>query len=154
MKALIVYLSFHHKNTEKIAKVFSKVLNAQIIDLLKFRDVSKLNIFDYDLIGFGSGIYFGKHHRKLLEFVDSLPINKMKVFIFSTCGINFKLFNHYAIRKKLKQKHFEILGEFSCKGYDTYGFLKLIGGINKNHPNEEDIRRAEEFAKKLKEMFN
>ncbi len=30
MKSLLVLFSYHHNNTEKIAKVFAKVLNAQI----------------------------------------------------------------------------------------------------------------------------
>ena len=30
LNALIVLFSYHHKNTEKIAKVFAKVLDAQI----------------------------------------------------------------------------------------------------------------------------
>jgi hypothetical protein len=28
---------------------------------------------EYDLIGFGSGIYYGKHHKTLLDFVAGLP---------------------------------------------------------------------------------
>ena len=38
------------------------------ITLRKKRDIEK-----YDLIGFGSGIYFGKHHKKLLKFIDEIP---------------------------------------------------------------------------------
>lgn len=30
MKSLVVVFSYHHKNTEKIASVFAKVLDAQI----------------------------------------------------------------------------------------------------------------------------
>ena len=30
MKSLLVVFSYHHKNTEKIANVFAKVLDAQI----------------------------------------------------------------------------------------------------------------------------
>jgi flavodoxin len=30
MKSLLILFSYHHKNTEKIAKVFAKVLDAQI----------------------------------------------------------------------------------------------------------------------------
>ena len=34
-------------------------------------DVGKLG--EYDLIGFGSGIYMGKMHKNLLKLVDSMP---------------------------------------------------------------------------------
>ncbi|HWQ78445.1 MAG TPA: hypothetical protein VN381_06500, partial [Anaerovoracaceae bacterium] len=42
---------------------------------------------DYDLIGFGSGIYSGKNHESLLELADSLPqADGKKAFLFSTDG--------------------------------------------------------------------
>jgi flavodoxin len=36
-------------------------------------------------------------------------------------------------------------------GFNTNSFLKLFGGINKGRPNAEDLKRAEEFAQKLKQ---
>jgi len=46
---------------------------------------------------------------------------------------------------------FTIAGEFSCRGWDTFGLLKLIGGINKGRPDEQDLKRAEDFARHLKD---
>jgi flavodoxin len=43
-----------------------------------------------------------------------------------------------------------IVGEFGCAGYNTNKFLKYFGGINKGRPNNEDLKRAEEFSLKLK----
>ena len=70
MKSLLVLFSYHHKNTEKIAKVFAKVLDAKIKTphQIKPQELTK-----YDLIGFGSGIYGAKHHKSLLELADKLP---------------------------------------------------------------------------------
>ena len=34
-------------------------------------------------------------------------------------------------------------------GYDTYGFLKKIGGIAKGHPNEKDCYRVLNEIRKL-----
>ncbi|MCI2427102.1 flavodoxin, partial [Candidatus Acetothermia bacterium] len=62
MKALIIYLSVHHNNTEKVARVLAKALDA---DLLKVREADAAILKQYDLIGFGSGIYFGRHHKSL-----------------------------------------------------------------------------------------
>jgi len=53
------------------------------------------------------------------------------------------------LRKKLIEKGFNIVGEFSCKGFDTFGMLKYIGGINKNRPNEKDLEKAKSFAEEL-----
>lgn len=57
--------------------------------------------------------------------------------------------NHKKLKKKLSEKGFDIVKEFSCKGFDTFGMLKYIGGINKNRPNEEDLEKAKIFAKEL-----
>lgn len=39
-----------------------------------------------------------------------------------------------------EQKHCCCLGSYGCKGYDTYGPFGLIGGINKNHPDDQEIQ--------------
>jgi flavodoxin len=81
MKTLIVYTSVHHQNTEKVAKVMAVELEADLIPTGKAQPET---LESYDLIGFGSGIYFGKHHKTLLQFVETLPPMKQKrVFVFS-----------------------------------------------------------------------
>ena len=40
-----------------------------------------------------------------------------------------------------------MVGKFGCKGYDTFGPFKLVGGIAKGHPNEEDMINAADFVK-------
>ena len=39
----------------------------------------------------------------------------------------------------LEEKHADLIGTFSCKGYDTFGPFKLVGGIGKGRPNEKDL---------------
>ncbi len=56
---------------------------------------------------------------------------------------------HRPLRRGLEKKGFEVVGEFSCRGYDTYGALWLIGGLNRKHPDEQDLLRAERFAEQL-----
>jgi menaquinone-dependent protoporphyrinogen IX oxidase len=70
MKTLIICFSYHHKNTEKIASVFAKTLNAEIKTP---SEVNPTTLSEYDLVGFGSGIVYGKHHKLLLDFADKLP---------------------------------------------------------------------------------
>lgn len=148
MNALIVLFSYHHKNTEKISKVIAPIIGAETVAP---QLIEPVELSDYGLVGFGSGIYFGKHHRIILEFVDKLSQqNGKKAFIFSTSGQtgnDTKL--HKKLREKLIAKGFTIIGEFNCAGFDTYGFLKIAGGIKKGHPNEDDLKAAEAFAKTL-----
>jgi len=125
-------------------------LEAQVREVEKAK---KENILDYDLLGFGSGIYFWKHHKKLLEFVRSLKSGEgKKVFVFSTSGLPFPGMFHRALKKELIKKGFKIVGEFNCLGWDTVGPLKFVGGINKGRPNEKDIQRARGFAKNLRNL--
>jgi len=48
-----------------------------------------------------------------------------------------------------KAKDAAFAGSFACPGYDTWGPFKLIGGKNKNHPNENDIKNAIQFYENL-----
>jgi flavodoxin len=148
MKSFIVCFSYHHKNTDKIASVLAKTLDAEV---KMPGEVSPQGFSEYDLVGFGSGISFGKHYKVLLDFADKLPhVTKKKAFIFSTSGQTGKTSKfHQKLRDALQSKGFEIVGEFNCAGFDTYGVLKIVGGIQKEHPNEDDLKRAEIFAKGL-----
>jgi hypothetical protein len=58
--------------------------------------------------------------------------------------------NHSQLREKLESKGYTIVDEFGCVGLNTNSFLKLFGGINNGRPNAEDLKNAEEFARKLK----
>jgi len=150
MKTLIVYESTHHANTEKVAKVIADVLEARLV---KPKELDISAVAEYGLLGFGSGIYTGKHHKDLLSIVDKLPRHENKrAFIFSTSGSGEKNIanNHKAMKKRLLGKGFTIAGEFSCKGFSDVGPLKLFGGVNKGRPNEDDLSEAEDFAKRLK----
>jgi flavodoxin len=148
MKSLLVLYSYHHKNTEKIAKVFAQVLDAQIKTP---QQINPEELQEYSLIGFGSGIYSGKHHKLLLDLADKLPpVTNKNAFIFSTCTIQREVpKNHSVLREKLQSKGFTILGEFGCRGFNTNSFSKYFGGVNKKRPNAEDLKNAGEFAQNL-----
>lgn len=146
-KSLIIVYSYHHNNTAQIASKFSEVLNAQVLT------PDKVNIMDlnnYDLIGFGAGIDSGKHYQPLLDLADSLlEVTNKSCFIFSTSGVQGKTKvkkDHSLLRQKLQAKGYNVLDEFSCKGFNTNSFLKYFGGMNKGRPNSVDFKHAEEFA--------
>jgi len=146
LKTLIIYASIHHGNTEKIGKVMAEALNA---DIIKFNEVNVDTLKNYDLIGFGSGIFYGKFHKGIIEFIENITaLPNKKAFIFSTSGQGKEDYNN-SIEDKLKEKGFKILGSFACKGFDTFGPFKLIGGIAKGRPNEEDFQKAKAFAREI-----
>lgn len=155
MKTLIIYISIHHGNTEKIAEAMAEVLDAKLV---KPREVGTTTLSKYDLIGFGSGIYYHKHHKGLLDLIGRLPdLKRKKAFIFSTSGVRkMPVFNNFdkQLKKKLLEKGFNIIGEFSCRGFDTAGPFKLIGGISKDRPNEKDLEQARNFTQDLLEKLS
>jgi flavodoxin len=154
MKTIIYCSSYHHKNTFKIAQILSRELKAEIIDPADFDFQTDLN--QYDLIGFGSGVYMGKFHRNLYKLVNNLTEVKNKsCFIFSTSGIkSLPIINYFypPFKKLLENKGFRVISYFSCPGWDTYGpygLLKYIGGIKKGRPNQHDLNKANQFGQKL-----
>ena len=154
MESLLVLFSYHHNNTEKIANVFAKVLDAQIKTP---QQIDPEELQEYGLVGFGSGIYDAKHHESLLDLADRLPqVTNGRAFIFSTSGITGEAKvaeDHSPLREKLQSRGYEIIDEFQCVGFNTNSFLKLFGGMNKGRPNAEDLKHAEEFAQNLKQSL-
>jgi flavodoxin len=147
LKKLIVCVSKYYGNTMKIAQVIASTLEAEV---KKPNEISDLS--DYSLIGFGSGIYFGKHDSSLFELINKLPKNEIKTFIFSTRGRNilFEKTYHKALREKLTQKNYTVIGEFSCRAFsDYYKIFRYFGGVNKGHPNKQDLEKAKNFSLKL-----
>lgn len=145
MRTLIIYSSIHHDNTQKIAQMMAKTLEAE---LFQANDLSSICFKQYDLIGFGSGIYNGKHHAKLFQIVENASIKGKDVFVFSTSGTGNPKYNNQLIQQ-LSNEGANVKNSFSCKGFDTYGILKWIGGIAKGHPNSKDLEDAHNFIKKL-----
>jgi len=154
MKSLLVLFSYHHNNTEKIANLLAKVLDAQTKTP---QQINPEELQEYSLIGFGSGIYGEKHHKALLDLADKLPqVTNRKAFIFSTSGVTREFAKkhsiddpHSTLREKLQSKGYMIVDEFNCAGFNTNSFLKLLGGINKGRPNAEDLKHAEEFPRSI-----
>lgn len=139
MKTLIIYKSYHKMNTEKIAKTMAQAMNA---DLAKLEDVKPEDLENYDLIGFGSGIYAKKFHAKIYKLIEKMPFKKRNVFIFYTTVSGE--FEEKQIREKLSEKGCNVVGKFSCFG--EFSPLGLNFG-KKGHPNEADMESARMFAK-------
>ena len=145
MKTAVVYCSCHHGNTKKVLDAIAQNTDMTLIDAAKTESAP---LDGYDLIGFASGIYYSKFHKSVLRFAEEhLPEGK-KVFFLYTCGAERKGYTE-AIRKIAAARHADILGEFGCPGYDTFGPFKLVGGIAKGRPNQGDLSNAVLFFEKL-----
>lgn len=146
MKTAILYVSVHHKNTEKVVKSMAEVLSADLIDLA---EQTAVDISEYDMVGFASGCFYHSMHEKIKKYIGETAFpQKQKVFLVCTCGINYRDYTK-GIKKLLNEKGVSVIGSFQCRGYDTFGPFEKIGGIAKEHPDEKDLDKAQKFAKEL-----
>jgi flavodoxin len=148
--SLVLCKSVHHGNTRLVADRIANVLDAVVVD----PDEAVIPIAgESSLIGIGSGIYFACFHHSIRKWLKRLPANAgqgHRAFVFSTSGLPFLApLYHRPLKRALENKGFEVIGAFSCRGHDTFGPLWLLGGLNRKHPNEIDLRRAERFADQL-----
>lgn len=151
MKILAIVKSKHNDNTLKIAEAMSEVAPLTVIDI---ENVRYYNLNEYDIVGFGSGIYFGKHDKEIIKFVEKVCDKKRYSFVFSTSGSkNFEKNNKTLIRL-LESKNKTVLGSFGCRGLDKFFIFALFGGLNKGHPDMDDYDAAQQFILDIIEKYN
>jgi len=145
MKTAIVYVSNHHGNTKKLVDAIAKLGDIQLIDA---SSPTSADLGEYDMIGFASGIAFSKYYPQILEFTERYLPEGKKVFFIHTAG-NPRENQNASIKAITDRKKCKCLGTYFCKGFDTYGPFKLIGGLNKGRPNEKEIDGSVAFLKNL-----
>ena len=142
MRTAIVYYSQHHGNTKKLLDAIS---DADIsVTLINSAEKIEVDLRDYDRIGLASGIYYSSFAKPLLNFASINRPAQKPVFFIATCGSPRK--NYFdEIKQLAKSRDCTDLGSYLCTGYDTFGPFKLIGGLKKGHPTEEEIQGAVDF---------
>lgn len=147
MKTLMIYESTHHGNTLKLVNAIAESCGADCCDITGEK-TEEIDFSQYDLIGIASGIAYGKFYKRIEAFVrDKFPENK-DVFLLYTYGRRNSSYAN-SVREMLKSHGCRVKGEYSCSGFDTFGPLKLIGGVAKGHPTEEEIAAAVRFYREL-----
>ncbi len=147
MKIAIIYKSTHHQNTRRVAEAIAATLQATLITV---DEAAEFEGKDFDLVGFGSGIYFGRHHQALRHLAETWPSLPGCSFVFSTAGLPWMAsLWHRSLTNALTRRGSKVIGHFCCSGWDTVGPLWLLGGLNRTHPNEQDLARAIRFARSL-----
>ena len=92
------------------------------------------------MICLASGIYYNRLHAGILKWLKSINIKDKEIGILYTCGFRYKDYSK-KIRKYVIDNGAKYIGNCWCRGYDTYGFLSKIGGIAKNHPNNQNLNK-------------
>ena len=114
--------------------------------------------------------YYSRHHgntRKLLESmaqegdVDLIDVTTRQAVrlegydcIAFASGIYFGTFHNSVLAFARAERGCPVLGEFGCRGYDTFGPFKLVGGIAKGRPDGRDLEHARSFYRDLRTDYD
>lgn len=145
MKTAIVYYSKHHGNTKALLDAIAELGDVELIDATH---PEKTDLSECDRVGFASGVYYSKYAKSVLTFAEQYLPNRMPVFFMHTAG-DPRENQNAAIKTITDAKGCPALGTYYCKGFDTFGPFKLIGGIAKGHPDQKDIAGAVAFYESL-----
>ena len=146
MKTAILYYSKHHGNTKKL---LDAIKNADPdVDLFDVTNSSTPDFSEYGRIGIASGIYYSNFAKQVIEYASkNIPEGKPVFFIYTHGAPKGGFLK--GIREVTNQKHSKELGAYHCKGFDTVGPFKLVGGISKGHPTKEETDQAVMFYRNL-----
>ncbi len=131
----VVYFS-RSGNTKKVAEAIARGAGASAVSVEQLHESESANV-----LFVGGAIYAGTIDGKLREFLLKLKPSQVKqVALFSTAAGKKLLLPE--VKSILDAKGISVLDdEFHCKG----SFLLA----NRGRPNEDDLKQAEAFARKI-----
>ena len=147
MKTAICYCSRHHGNTRRVLEAMAREGETDLMDVT---DQPAVRLEEYDCVGFASGVYRGRFHPGVPAVARQYLPAGVPVFLVCTYGISpgGSLAELEAIAR---EKGCPILGTFGCRGYDTFGPFRLVGGIARGRPDGRDLDRAREFYRTVRD---
>lgn len=131
----VIYAS-KGSNTKKLAEVIAKGIGVSAVS------VEQLNMLEStDILYVGASIYAGNIDGKLRQFLAGLNPSQVKsVVVFGTSAGKKTALSE--VKSILEPNGIAVLDdEFHCKG----SFLLA----NRGRPNEQDLKQAEAFAKRI-----
>ena len=137
-----VSVFYHSKsgNTRKIANAIAEEMKSEAVEASAVGEGYSLK--KTDLVFVGSGNYMNAPAKEIVAFIEALvPAEDRYAAVFGTAG-GSSTAHLEKMKSLLEKKGLKVLGEWSCPGQEFA--LK-----NRGRPNEEDLREAREFAKKM-----
>lgn len=131
----VVYVS-RGGNTKKLAESIAKGVGVSAVSVEQF-DKSE----PADILFIGASIYGGAIDKKMHDLLSELQPSQVKsVNVFGTSAGKKTALQE--VKSILEPKGISVSDdEFHCKGSFLF--------TNRGRPNEEDLKQAEEFAKKI-----
>lgn len=139
-KKMIIYQSLHHQNTEKLVLQLARALEC---DTCPISQADTVNLSDYTDLIFASGVYYGKPAENLTQYIEKNveKLKDKKIHLILTSGAGFKSYIR-RFQTMVEDLGLKVDKTFQCKGFNTYGPFRWIGGIGKGRPNDDDIISA------------
>ena len=120
-------------HSERMAKVVGEVTGAtpQLVSVPLQGEVDTLYL--------GTGVFLGKIHAEVVDFIKTLTPDKVKrVVCFGSCAIIKSPVPQ--MRKLLEAQGVKVeTREFTCRG--------SMGPLHAGHPNDKDMKALKEFVK-------
>lgn len=140
---VIFYHSEHHGNTKKLVEAIAA---AHEVDLVAVPTNGEIDFSAYKNVGFASGIYMSKFHKTMFDFAEENKdklLGKRAFLIYTHGAATCNAADSFS--EVLNSNGLNVVAKYDCRGFDTFGPFKLVGGIAKNHPTEDEILGAVRF---------
>lgn len=142
MKNIVIYAT-QTGNTKKVADAIAAALHCKTMDITK---QSFDNVSNYNTVFLGSGVYGNKLHPKLIAFLKTNDLKNVENIAFFLTWFGRGKSHQSAFNQGcqlLQIKNLKINANFyACFGAGFRFFRK-------GHPNEQDIKKAQNWAKEV-----
>ena len=121
-------------NTKKLAEAIGSAIN------IEAKTVDEPLTEDVDILFLGSAVYAAGIDKRVKEFIENINVNIGKVVNFSSAALIKSTYNQ--VKKQVEQKGLKMSeDEFHCRGAFKF--------VHRGHPDETDLKNAQEFAKRI-----
>jgi len=121
-------------NTKKLAEAIGSAINVEA------KTVDEPLTEDVDILFLGSAVYAAGIDSKIKDFIANINVNVGEVVNFSSAALIESTYSQ--VKKQVETKGLKMSeDEFHCRGAFKF--------VHRGHPNDEDLKNAQEFAKRI-----
>ncbi|MCS7216992.1 MAG: hypothetical protein NZ924_04900 [Candidatus Bipolaricaulota bacterium] len=139
-KVYVVYASLTG-NTRKVARALAEAVGGTLVDV---RREPLPKVEPGDVIFVGDGVYGWRPSRALRRALLAWALPQgVRAAVFGTYGGRPSQIE--VLAKILQEKGARVVDRFACPGRDWF----LLGLVGRGRPSPEDLKVAQEFARKV-----
>jgi flavodoxin/NAD-dependent dihydropyrimidine dehydrogenase PreA subunit len=154
MDVTIIYFS-QTGSTQKVAEIMSTVFteSGNSVRVVPLKKATTEDATNSDLLGIGAPCFANQAPTPVKQFLRTLPkLNGKRAFVFSTSGgAPGRVL--YDLTSLLRKKGMVVIGGFLTRGELHHPAPCMIGRM-RGRPNQEDLARAQHFAKLVVEHIS